>query len=181
MNIDDVALEYLREAEICFGPMVSDWSFSGVQFNDATPHLVYYPETASVGISLSKRAETDELQFHFQLAHEVCHMLYPCMNVDTFHLEKPTVLNEGISTYFSIIAVSKFGAAEEVIDNLKQYNKNYFDALYLVAELVSINSQSIKNLRQIEPKLNKLLPIHFFDAGINATSTLIEELLHEFI
>jgi hypothetical protein len=180
MDVDALAKEYLNEAEEFFGPMISEWDFSGVEFGDSPPHLVYYPEACFVGISLSNRAKEDDLQLHFQLAHEVCHMLYPCMNIDTLQFEKPTVLNEGVSTYFSIIATSKFGVMQEAVANLRQHNIRYFEAFSLVLELMSVDKQAIKKLRVVEPRLNRILPIHFSLAKIDVSDDLMQELLRDF-
>lgn len=64
--------------------MVNQWSYCGIEINDHSPHLAYYPDTNEVAISLSERVKNDDIQLIFQLAHEVCHLLYPTMDIGLF-------------------------------------------------------------------------------------------------
>lgn len=174
-NIRAIADEYLLIAQENFGEMCSDWSFVGIEINEMNPHLRYYPEDGHVAISLSKKIINDEMQLHFQLAHEVCHLLYP-----TGAREATTVLNEGLSTYFSVFAAGHFCTQEILIDNLKQHNPNYFRAMMLVHALLEINRDAIKLLRDIEPQLNRISFEDFEQAKVAAPQELINNLLAVF-
>lgn len=159
-------------AEQMFGSISSPWRYVGVTFRDRPPHLYYFPETTSVQIALSLRAIDDDLQRDFQLSHEVCHLLYP--SVDPRQPDKPKtiVLNEGISTYFSILIVSAdFGdqAARVALESLATHSPNYFNAFKLVLELLRRNSDAIKKLRAIQPMINKVASQDLVEAALGLT------------
>lgn len=180
MNIEGIAQHYIAIAEEMFGPRCAEWKYIGTEFNDMGPHLRYYPEERSVGISLSEKARNDEIQLHFQLSHEVCHLLYPTTCVETKKQEKPSILNEGVATYFSILAVEQFGVTTEVIKSLREYNPNYYDALALTCQLIEADNQAILKLRSIQPKLNKVEIQHFKMVGLDIPEELMSKLLDTF-
>ena len=179
MDIQSITEDYIRIAQDNFGPMCSEWKYNGIEFQDNGPHLGYYPDTGHVVISLSNKAKDDEEQLHFQLAHEVCHLLYPTMSLDGKH-EKPTVMNEGISTYFSVWAAGRFSSQEYIINNLREHNQKYHFAMSKVQELLEKDQDCIKNLRLIEPKLNKLTKSDFKKLNILVPEELIDDLLSVF-
>lgn len=178
-DIQVIADEYINIAQENFGPMCSDWEYVGVEINDMGPHLRYYPEDGHVAISLSEKTQDDEIQLHFQLAHEVCHLLYPTMSLSG-EKEPTTVLNEGVSTYFSLWATGRYCSQEFLIDNLKQHSSNYYRAMLLVHELLEIDREAIKKLRMYEPRLNRLSFEHFEKSGVSASGRLISDLLATF-
>lgn len=179
MNIDDVANEYIRVAEVYFGGMCSEWKYSGIEIDSRAPHLRYYPENGSVKISLSDKIINDNIQMRFQLAHEVCHLLYPTMSLAG--VKSPTtVLNEGVSTHFSVLMTSKFTSEKRLIKNLQDNNFAYYNALQMVRTLLRIDSEAIIKLRGIQPKLNDVEASDFKLAKINAGDYLISNLLSDF-
>lgn len=109
---NEVARKFISLAESMFGAMTSEWKYRGVEFNDSPPHLAYYRVRAEVAISLSLKALDDELQRNFQLAHEVCHLLYPTADVETATVPRTIVINEGVSTYFSIYILNSTHGCE---------------------------------------------------------------------
>lgn len=142
-----MATKLILVAESFFGPMRSPWEYCGVVFRDHPPHLYYAPDTTTVQISLSLRAINDELQRDFQLAHEVCHLLYPSVEPGMSTKPQTNVINEGISTYFSIIIVSALhgeDAAQAVVDSLASNSPNYFSAFQLVSTLLSKDRDAVK-------------------------------------
>ena len=143
-------------------------------------HLRYYLDERWVAISLSEKARNDEIQLHFQLFHEIYHLLYPTTSVETRNQEKPTILNEGISIYFSILAIEQFGAAPEFIQNLRDHSPNYYDALALTCQLIEADNQAILKLRSVQPKLNEILHQDFESAGIEILEELKLKLLSAF-
>ena len=179
MDIHELVLFYIRMAEEQFGPMCSDWKFRGVEVNDMGPHLRYYPEEREVAISISEKVIGDEFQLHFQLSHEVCHLLYPTMSLNG-QFEKTTVLNEGVSTYFSILAVSQFDAQQIALSSLQANNLNYFNALSAVSILLQKDQYAIKKLRAIEPQLNRIKTEHFLASQLDVPSELVCELIAPF-
>jgi len=180
LNVDEIAKTYLSQAEDLFGPMVSSWKYRGIEYHDHPPHLTYYPETADVVISLSERTLNDDIQLRFQLSHEICHMLYPAMDIRSLKLDKVNVLNEGVSTLFSIIVFDDSEVMGFIVQNLQKHNANYYDAFILVKSLLSTNIRAIKDLRNLEPFINRLNPAHFSKAGIEISDSSISKLLQEF-
>lgn len=178
-DIQAIADEYIEVAQENFGPMCSGWYYVGIEINDMGAHLRYYPKSKEVTISLSEKVRNDKVQLHFQLAHEVCHLLYPTMNLNG-EKEATTVLNEGVSTYFSIWAAGLFCSQEILINNIKQHSPNYYQAMILVNELLKNNQKAIKKLRMLEPYLNRLSCQHFEQSNILAPKMLVHELLTVF-
>ena len=180
MDIEEISQAYLDIAQEQFGPMCSEWKYIGIEFNDMGPHLRYYPDFRSVAISLSNKARDDEVQLHFQLSHEICHLLYPTTCVETNEQECASTLNEGVSTYFSILAMEKFGVTDEVVDNLRDFSPNYFEALVLTCQLIEADHQAILKLRSVQPKLNKIVLEDFEKAGVDVSDDLKSALLSTF-
>ena len=178
-DIKVIADEYIQIAQENFGLMCSEWDYVGVEINDMKPHLRYYPEDGCVAISLSEKIMDNDVQLHFQLAHEVCHLLYPTMNLNG-EREATTVLNEGVSTYFSVWAAGRLCSQDYLIDNLKQHSQNYYRAMISVNELLEKNQQAIKLLRDLEPKLNMLSVQNFKQSKVLASEALVHELLSDF-
>lgn len=95
-------------------------------------------------------------------------------------MESPTVLNEGISTLFSVLSIAKLCDVKEVISDLEKNNKKYHDALVLVNELMLVDAESIKKLRIIEPLVNRLELAHFAAVGVDVPEHLKAQLLCQF-
>lgn len=167
------ALRFIDFAEKMFGRMTSQWKYAGVIFRDEAPHLYYFPETNSVQIALSLRAVGDDLQRDFQLAHEVCHLLYPSANPVQPDTPKAIVLNEGISTYFSVIVVNDvYGNAEmeRVLENLAKNSPSYFSAFKLVWRLMRNDVDAIKKVRAIQPMINNVIAQDLLAADVGMTA-----------
>lgn len=175
-----MATELISLAENLFGPMRSPWKYSGVVFRNYPPHLYYAPDTTTVQISLSLRAINDEFQRDFQLAHEVCHLLYP--SVDSEHPAEPqtNVFNEGISTYFSVMVVAAFHgevAAQAAIDSLATHSQKYFFAFQQVSALMSKDRDAVKKIRAIQPMINKVSEDNLRASGLALTDEAINALV----
>ena len=166
------AVQLIALAEQMFGPMSSPWKYAGVMFRDHPPHLYYATETTSVQIALSLRAVGDDLQRDFQLSHEVCHLLYP--SVDPAQPDKPQtiVLNEGISTYFSVMVVdADYGeeAAGMVLESLGENSPVYLSAFKLVLRLMRNDRDAIKKVRAIQPMINDVVAQDLLAADVGLT------------
>lgn len=183
-QIDETAKHLINRAVKEFGPMRSEWSYCGIEINDGYPHLIYNPLLGQIKISLTSKVKEDYNQLLYQLAHEVCHLLYPTIDINTGIQEPTTVLNEGISTYFATCVTGEILGLEylkELIELNSQNSPNYSLAMALVTELLSIDENAIIKLRKIKPKLNDIKTQHFEEAGINIESELKENLLKIFI
>jgi hypothetical protein len=175
-----MATQLISIAEGLFGSMCSLWSYRGVIFRDHPPHLYYEPDTRSVFISLSQRAIDDELQRDFQLAHEVCHLLYPSVESESPSKPETTVINEGISTYFSVIVVSALHgeeSAHSVIDSLATHSPNYFSAFQHVSALLRMDQDAIKKIRGIQPMINKVREADIRASGLPLADEAIKSLV----
>jgi len=162
-----------------FGSMSSPWNFVGVTFRDHPPHLYYFPEETSVQIALSLRAVGDDLQRDFQLAHEVCHLLYPSVDPGQPDEPRTTVLNEGVSTYFSVMVVAvDHGeeAAGMVLESLATHSPEYFNAFKAVLALMKRDRDAVKKLRAIQPMINNVTAGDLLAADIGLAQSEAEEL-----
>lgn len=180
LSTNERAVELRAIAEQLFGVMTSPWRYAGVIFQDHPPHLNYAPESTEVRISLSLRALEDDLQRDFQLAHEICHLLYPSVEPHFPAPPETTALNEGISTYFSLVVVAAFNgeeAAQFVLDSLNKHSPKYFSAYQLVSKMLKGDTESIKKLRVIQPMINSVVPEDFHRAGIQVGREQISALL----
>lgn len=171
--------ELIALAEQMFGPMALNWEYAGVTFSNHPPHLSYEPDTSRVQISLSLRTTEDNLQRDFQLAHEVCHLLYP--SADPGHPSKPQtiVLNEGISTYFSVLVVNDAYGEEtgmQVLENLEMHSPKYFNALMLTTRLMQLDPDAIKKVRAIQPMINDVVTQDLLEADIGLSREEAEAL-----
>lgn len=179
-----LADQLLLLAEELFGPQANtDWTFVGVEINDRSPHLAYYPEQGSVAISLSHKVRGDSLQLIFQLAHEVAHLLYPTANRPEGSVPPTTILNEGVSTYFSLVVVERLlgeDAHAKVLQSLRESSPGYFNALTLVSRLLQVDSFAVKKLRAIQPLLNDVDAEDFTRAGLNVQAGLFIALTQNF-
>lgn len=177
------ARELIALAEGLFGPMTSAWTYDGIVFRDHPPHLYYWPDSASVQISLSFKAVKDDLQRDFQLAHEVCHLLYP--SVDLVNPEEPqtNVINEGISTYFSVLVVEGAHgakAADAVIESLVNHSPRYLFALKQVTALLRMNKDTIRKIREIQPMINRVTEENLRVSGLSLSEETCAALAEAF-
>lgn len=165
------AEELLAWAESLFGPKaLTDWTFVGVEFGDQPPHLVYYAAEGWVAISLSPKIFGDSDQFIFQLAHEVAHLLYPTADRQAAKRPPTIILNEGVSTHFSLVALRQLRGEEaykQALESLRLHHSNYFGALTLVHHLLQSDPEAIKKLRAVQPRLNDTVEQDFQRAGLS--------------
>jgi hypothetical protein len=174
------ATEFISLAEQLFGPMSSPWKYVGVTFRDHPPHLYYFPEACEVQIALSLRSLGDDFQRDFQLGHEVCHLLYPSVEPNNTAKPQTTVLNEGISTYFSVIVIAAYHGedlAQAAIESLANHTPKYFFAFKQVSSLMQIDRDAIKKIRSIQPMINKVLPEDLRASGLELEDEHIDTLL----
>lgn len=177
------AVELIALAQDLFGSITSDWEYDGVAFCDHSPHLNYSPDSRTVKIWLSLRALNDPFQRDFQLAHEVCHLLYPSVTVDHPVEPKTNVVNEGISTYFSVIAVNLYhgeDATEVALQSLQSSSPRYYFAFLQVSSLLAKDRDAVKKLRKIQPMVNDLTFDDLHACDLPLTDQDIESLVEIF-
>ena len=177
------ATELIALAESRFGQMCSLWEYRGVIFRDHPPHLYYSPDDASVQISLSFKSIDDDLQRDFQLAHEVCHLLYPSVDPARPVNARTIVINEGISTYFSVVVVAAFHGAEAalaVLQGLAEHSAKYFCAFQLVSALMNKDDEAIKKIRAVQPMINSVTQSDLLATDITLPDETIKALVATF-
>lgn len=182
-SLNALADKLLSVAEGLFGPRTSNWTLLGVQYNDQQPHLRYYPELGGFAISLGFKAIDDERQRVFQLAHEVCHALYPTRDKESGIRPDTIVLNEGVSTYFSIFVLTQLWGPDlsaEVTENLRIHSPDYFSALTHVTALLQKDAEAIRKLRTVQPLLNDITAQDFPLAGVQFDPLVVEQLVSPF-
>lgn len=93
----DLSSSLLEEAEQMFGPRDPRWFFAGIKFWDKPYPATYYPgeRPFHVGIGLTRQAASNPRMAHYQLAHEIVHVLGPSA---TF--APANVLEEGMAYSF---------------------------------------------------------------------------------
>lgn len=177
-DIVEITLKLRRLAEGLFGPARDDWALGGVYFADGKPCIVYLPEERVIEIQLSRRAEGDQLQMVYQLAHEVCHTLHPSIDGESLTRAPTLVINEGISTWFSCFVCDKFGWGEAVRESTLA--TPYAKPMRLVEQLLGIDPQAVTKLRAFKPWLDRLAPSDFDKAGVPVPGGLAEALCEPF-
>lgn len=150
----------------------------GVHFADFGPCTIYLPEERVINVQLSHRAENDDLQALYQLAHEVCHTLHPSRDGRSLVADATSVLNEGISTWFSCFICDRVGYGEIVRASTAQ--TPYGKPMELVTELLEIDGESIKKLRTFQPHIDRLSPDDFSLAGVRIPKPLAHSLTRPF-
>lgn len=182
LNIDTLFKKLFKDAENLFGERLKDWEFSGIEVVDSPPFIKYYHEEGRLAISLSSRVIENDFELVAQLSHEIRHLLYPSIEFPSLLKNSTLIINEGISTYFTVIKMKELFNAEDVtIDALRNNSLNYFNAYILVRQLIEIDNYSIKKLRAIKPRINKLQLEDFESAKISISESLKKSLLNKFI
>ncbi len=179
--IETLVDELIDSSITLFGNPIGDWVFTQLEIKDAGPSLLYYSDDGEVSICLSNKIINDNSQLIFQLSHEICHLLHPSKEYPSLFENKTLVINEGVSTYFSIFSMEKYCNAKEItIRNLNIGNNNYYDAYVLVDQLLQIDFSAIKKLREVQPRIDKLILKDFEKSGLKIPKKLKLALLEEF-
>lgn len=140
--------EFLYRAEQRYGPRHEGWTILGVEFRDdeGSPN-VWYPGTRRhVAVRLSKEAKFNFKLAAFQLAHETIHLLAPNGG------GKATVLEEGVAVMFADQMAAEFSL------DAHQNEEFYIAARNAVADLIGLDKDAIKTLRQRERAFFRMTP-----------------------
>ena len=175
-----IALKLYKVAEKLFGNGINEREFANVYVQDKGLNTIYEPN-GEISICVSKLVNESMEQLYYQLAHEVCHLLHPSIEYPSGFKHETLVINEGLSTYFSILAINQFGIAQETIEILKHDSPNYYNAFVATRELLNKTPDAIKLLRKIKPRIDTLKDHDFNKAGIIIDTDLIHRLLQAFI
>ena len=173
----DLALRLLNVAEDSFGPKITPVPFTKVLIGDK-PSIIYFDN--SIGISVSEKVREEPMQLVYQLAHEVCHLLYPTMDFKSKERPPTIVLNEGVSTWFSVIQAGQYISHEILLDSIRTRDDEYYNALIIYTELWAIDNDIIKKIRKIQPALNKVTKDDFTTLGLQIPEHILDAALAEF-
>lgn len=170
-------------AQALFGPISSEWKYDGVAFHDHPPHLNYSPASNTVQIWLSLKAVGDAFQRDFQLAHEVCHLLYPSMALDAPGKPQTNVINEGISTYFSVIVVGECHGEKAMaiaLESLQSSSQRYYFAFQHVLSLLGKDRDAVKEIREVQPMIKDLTESDLRACSLTLSDEEIQSLIEDF-
>jgi len=171
-EITNSILEMFRISEEYFGECERKWFFVGIEFKDDGPYIMYYPSD-KISIVLSTGSTSNFEQLYYQLAHEVCHLLYPSGKPNA------NVLIEGISTYFSLkYNELKFSNSTYAIDNIKK--SNYYNAYLLVDKLLSFDKDAIKKIRMTCSDISNITEDDLRNLSFNLSEVEIKKLVSKF-
>lgn len=139
-------LTILEEAEFWYGPRDSSYEVQEPLISECTTaNVVVYPFWFA-RIYLSNNSRIDRQLASAELSHEAIHILSPSYFIG------PTVLEEGLATYFSFNYVNRVhGLGWE-----KSYDPKYEAARQGVSILLAKNEFAIKELRAREPVISKI-------------------------
>lgn len=156
----------LKQAESLFGQRDMSYTILGVEFYHLPRPQVWYPGACKhISIQLTVNCLTDINDGVFQLAHEIVHCLSP-----TGGQNHANVLEEGIATYFSVDYTANNGHGNYSNINDPKYQNAY----NLYGQLIAIDPNIIKKVRQIQPTIslissadlttaNNLIPLNLAD------------------
>lgn len=143
--------EILDLAQAQFGQMRSNFIFLGIEFKSDGPRIQYQNDNSGhcryIRIQLTPDVLNNEYQAYYQLAHEVYHLLAPTGKFDA------NVLEEGLATYFSKVYLDRFQQNIFDWEAATRPNSNYYNAYRLVEQLLQINPDIIKIMRDKFPHI----------------------------
>ena len=128
----------LREIENLYGERDKSWTFVGVEFEIGGPQIWFPGNCGNIAIQLNINALYNEVLAHYQLAHEVIHLLAPDSNRGAPNIE------EGLATVYS----EDFVMREHRVSNLTTM-ASYIEVAKSVRELLDFDGESIKKLRTV--------------------------------
>jgi len=160
----------LRKAQELFGERDKDYTILGVEFVLTDRPQVWYPGNCkNIIIQLNKYALEDVNQALYQLSHETVHCLSPKGK------KIANVLEEGLATYFSEWYMQQNG-----LGPWHPTLQEYIDAINLVKQLLAVDAELIKKVRQITPTISDIKPDDFFQIYPNLDKDLLEKLCNPF-
>ncbi len=169
-----------KVAQLIFGDAINDWTFGGIESADRTS-LNYYPGDGVVTIGIDRLVINTPQLYIFHLCHEICHLLHPGREYPGTTLHSPLVINEGLSTWFQLLIMqNNYQEAHVFAQELKENAPDHYNAYLLVDQLLEHNTDSIKLLRNVQPRIDRLVADDFEKAGVFVPMALRKQLLERF-
>ncbi|MBB1287666.1 hypothetical protein H5085_02460 [Pseudoalteromonas sp. SR43-6] len=160
----------LREIENLYGERDKSWTFVGVEFEKNGPQNWFPGNCGNIAIQLNTNALDNEILAHYQLAHEVVHLLAPDGK------RGAPIIEEGLATLYSEDFISReYGATGYT--NMP----SYIDAAKSVRDLLSFDPEAIKKLRAVQPSFKEMTVETFKIANINYPQEKILKLISAFV
>lgn len=163
----------LHEIEKLYDERDKSWTFVGLEFEQHGPKIWFPGNCGNIVIQLNTNAIDNEILAHYQLAHEVVHLLAP-----TGERNVP-VIEEGLATVYSEdYLLTNYG-----VTDYTDYTTldSYIEAAKLVRELLAFDFNAILKLRSIEPSFKKMSSDTFIKAGVIYPEEKIEKLISTFV
>lgn len=160
----------LWTAESKYGPRDHSYTILGVEFNQDGPPIIWYPNNCDhVIIQISLNCMQDINKAVFQVAHEAIHCLNP------IRMNEVNVLEEGLANLFSIEYTLANGHG-----NWASNDQKYTYASELVKQLLSFDSEIIKKLRIVQPKISSIDKDLILKTNANVPADLAVKLTAKF-
>ena len=184
-NIEDykkLQADYLAEAVAMFGP-TTEYTFIGIFYHNFSPRMMHHDTDFLTGerffrIDLCGKAINDRKDGIFQLSHEVVHLISP---VDqTEEEDEGNYLEEGMAVYFSKLITERETGDLEFCDAAIANRPEYLEAYQLYLELIDVDVNAVKKLRDIQPIIANIKPEDFIAADLAVSEELVEALLTKF-
>lgn len=160
----------LQEVENLYGERDKSWTFVGVEFEKSGPQNWFPGNCGNIAIQLNINALDNEVLAHYQLAHEVVHLLAPDGKSGAPNIE------EGIATVYS----EDFVWREHQQSNLTNM-ASYIEAAASVRELLAFDEDAIKKLRAVEPSFKLMSADTFQTANLVYPKDKVAYLLSAFV
>lgn len=157
ITLNDLGNEILLKAEMLLGSRHNHPFIGFFYANIDNPVLNLNGNMYLVYVST--KAKNDLVETHFQVSHEVIHLLSPT----TF--ENVSVFEEGLATYFSIEHLKSIGFsnfAESNLEFIRTNNPKHFEA-YMSVYNISDILQKVKKVREqnVDLKISDFAFEHF--------------------
>lgn len=137
--------DMLTKAEHAYGQRDQSYTLLGIEFREGDPQIWYPGNCGHIAIQISPDVINNMPMACYQLAHECVHLLSPT------GARVANALEEGLATYFA----HKYVLEEFGRDVPNSYT-SYAEAKNLVAELLAVDSDAVKILRQAETTTSKI-------------------------
>ncbi|MBI1676304.1 hypothetical protein [Shewanella sp. DW31] len=160
----------VREIEGLYGERDKSWTFVGIEFERNGPQNWFPGNCGNIAIQLNVNALNNEVLAHYQLAHEVVHLLAP-----DGKREAP-VIEEGLATLYSEDYIAREYQASGYTNMA-----SYVDAAKNVRDLLAFDKEAIKKLRAIQPSFKKMTQDTFRSASLNYPQDKIMNLIASFV
>ncbi len=160
----------LCEAETKYGERDKQYTILGIEIKNETQPGHWFPGNCkNIAIQLNQHCMEDMNRAVYQVAHEIIHCLSPTGGANA------NVLEEGLATHFSAEYAENYGHGIWAPKADK-----YKIALSLFETLLTIDSDIIKKVRKIQPKISLITSDNLIEANEKIPRDLADRLTAKF-